>query len=74
MVVIPITVTPGCCSQEYAGVGVIKKVIIKPKDPMLTVILQLDIQYPLDKKQRQEIPLKAVNYSSKLAFRLKFNS
>ena len=37
---------------DYVGTGVIKKVLVNRIDPCLTVILQIDVIHPLDKRQR----------------------
>ena len=55
-VVIPIMVPEGRIQEEYVGTGTIKRVLIRANDPLLTVIFQLDIIYPLDKNLRQKIP------------------
>lgn len=51
----------------------IKKVQIVPGDPMLNVCLQIDVIDPLDRKKRQTIPLKSVNYCDHLDFRIRFD-
>ena len=75
-VVIPTKKVKGLISQpEYVGVGQIKKVLLKAGDPMLTVILQIDIIDKLDfREKRQKVPEVNVEYESKLSFRLKYDS
>ena len=57
----------------YHGFGTIKKILIKSGDEFLTVSLQIDIVNPLERSQRQSIPLRGVQYWHKLAFRIKFD-
>ncbi len=58
----------------YIGVGVIKKVIIRANDPLLTLIFQMDILNPTDRKHDQDIPLKNVNYKQTLDLRVLFDN
>ena len=51
-VVIPIKVSKPRTIPEYVGTGTIKKVEFKARDSHLTVIFQLDIFDPLNKKNR----------------------
>ena len=37
---------------NYTGIGTIKKVYLDANDPLLTVILQIDIMNPQDKRKR----------------------
>ena len=63
-VVIPIKVPDKRIVPEYVGNGTIKKVKIKASDPFLTVIFDLNIVDPLDKKKRQRVPLKDEKYQN----------
>ena len=40
----------------------------------MTVIFQIDVLNPLDKKQRQQIPLRDTKYANKLDFRVRYDS
>lgn len=57
----------------YVGTGVIKKLQITRRDPDLTVILQIDCMYPLDRKQRQKTPSRSADYASTLDFRIRYD-
>ena len=43
LVVIPLAPHQVCAEMEYMGIGSIKSVKNEPCDPMLTVIVQIDI-------------------------------
>lgn len=42
----------GISKGEYVGVGNIKKVILNPSDPKLTLIVQIDVVNPIEKFKR----------------------
>ena len=73
-VVIPINVGKGKTPDNYVGTGTIKKVTMIPNDPFLSVNLQIDIVDLLDRKKRQEIPLKNLDYFGELDFRIRYDS
>ena len=60
--------------DDYVGTGVIKKVQVMRGDPYLTVILQIDVMQPLDKRKRQNPPDQDVRYARTLDFRVRYDS
>ena len=42
----------GISKGEYVGIGNIKKVLMKPSDPKLTIIVQIDVVNPIEKYKR----------------------
>lgn len=75
-VVIPIEDDPNFRrdAKLYIGVGVIKNVIIRANDPLLTLTFQIDIVNPTNRKHDQEIPLKHVKYSQTLDLRVIYDN
>ena len=72
-VIIPI-IEVGSEPVPYTGVGVVKKVISKSDEPLMKVILQLDIVNPIQKSnQRQEVPKRYVHYKDTLSFSMKYD-
>ena len=71
-VVIPIVQDPrDPHAQNYIGTGVIKRVVIRAKDPFLTITFQLDVVNPTNKSQLdQKIPKKEIQYGQTLDLRL----
>ena len=40
----------------------------------MTVILQIDVMNPLNKRDRQDIPIRSVNYQNTLSFRVCYDT
>ena len=72
-IVIPLVNTVNQKTVYYNGVGHIYKVGIVPRTQFLKVILQIDVVYPLNKDDRQNIPVKSVEYENYLYFRIRYD-
>ena len=46
----------GASSKEYLGTGVVKKIILSKHESYITVIFQIDVIDPLDRKNWQQTP------------------
>ena len=46
----------GASGKEYLGTGVVKKIILARNEPYITVIFQIDVIDPLDRKCWQSTP------------------